>query len=115
MNWDQDNATYFGGSSSNFSDFVLLGIPESSLKTDNAECQFVTIKNSYASNISCESYINEIVNNSGNVEVSECNPEDIVFDTSVVLNSIVTEFGLTCKKAPVKNAIGSAYMVRGPP
>jgi MFS family permease len=41
----------------------------------------------------------------------QCNPENLIFDKSLVQNSIVSDFGLTCDRLKVKNAIGSVYMV----
>ena len=106
-----ENATYFSEEgSANFSKFVFLGIPESSLSTENSNCQFFSIGKSFE-NATCQTYVDQIENNSSNVELKECDSDGVVFDVSVVRNSIVTQFGLACKRAPIKNAVGSAYMV----
>ena len=60
---------------------------------------------------SCQFYLSEIDRNASDISLMECNPENLIFDQSLVRNSIVTDFGLTCDRLKVKNAIGSVYMV----
>lgn len=62
--------------------------------------------------ISCQTFINDIQTNiSGIIEEAKCNHDNLIFDTEVVLNSIVTEYGLTCDQKFIKNIIGAIYMV----
>ncbi len=97
-----------------FSDFVTAGIPSSVLEK-NGDCRYIGLTDlttdPSSSSESCEFYLSEIDRNASDVSLMECNPENLIFDKSLVQNSIVSDFGLTCDRLKVKNAIGSVYMV----
>ena len=60
---------------------------------------------------SCDFYLSEVGRNSSDIMLMECSTDDVIYDTSVIRSSIVTDFGLSCGKRHVKSIIGSVYMV----
>ena len=97
-----------------FSDFVTLGIPVSSL-VRNQECSYLGMLDltaePMASPESCDFYLSQIERNASDIRLMTCSTDQLIFDTTVVETSIVTEYGLTCFKSDAKNIIGSVFMV----
>ena len=95
-----------------FSEFVSAGIP-SSVLNKNGDCRYLGMSDltsdPMASSESCEFYLSEVTRNASDIGLMECS--ELIFDTSVVQNSIVTDFGLTCNNAHTKNVIGTTYMI----
>ena len=77
----------------------------------NASCLIYSYNLTDSNEKSCDTYISDIINNSTDIIQTTCSHEDLVFDQDVVLNSIVTEYGLTCGNKFIKNVIGAVYMV----
>ena len=99
------NATYSYESGS----FVTIATPSDSLGTD-ASCLVLNYVN-HSIDATCPAFLSDIENNSSFVKAQGCSHEGLVFDQKVVLNSVVTQYGLTCDNRFVKNVIGATYMV----
>jgi hypothetical protein len=93
---------------------VILATPETSLEKDYS-ChvyQPFGFNGSDASDTSCLQFLDVIRQNASDMFYdSECDKSRLIFDQTVVLNSIVTEYGLTCSLKYFKNIIGAIYMV----
>ena len=91
-----------------------MGIPSSAL-THSRECTYLGMSDltadPIASSESCDFYVSQIERNASDIRVMNCSPDQLVFDTSVVQSSIVTEYGLTCLKSDAKNIVGAVYMI----
>ena len=74
----------------------------------NDSCQIFAYDNETLSDeVTCQGFLDDI--ETKNLSLTKCN--SLVFDQEVVLNSIVTEYGLTCENQIIKNIIGATYMV----
>ena len=97
-----------------FPDFVRSGTPEFILKK-SGDCRYFSMNDLTSDPMSgpelCEFYLSEVGRNSSDIKLMECSANDIIYDTSLVRSSIVTDFGLSCGKRHIKSIIGSVYMV----
>ena len=76
-----------------------------------ASCEILTL-NHTIDHLDCKTYLKAIQNpESNDVITTQCPHEHLIFDHSVVEDSIVTEYGLTCDSKFIKNVIGAIYMV----
>jgi hypothetical protein len=113
LNFFVQYRTYYEDNSvGSFSEFVNAGIPNSVLNK-NGDCRYLGMSDltsdPMASPESCEFYLSEVTRNASDISLMECS--DLIFDTSIVQNSIVTDFSLTCNNAHAKNVIGTTYMI----
>lgn len=113
----QSNSTYFADTQGNFAEYVQLGIPKHLLEDGNS-CQYYGMKNlpnADPSHVlgkeSCDFYLSELQRNSTDLELMSCTSDDLLFDTTLVEDSLVTIYGLTCDRKWIKSLLGAIFMV----
>ena len=79
----------------------------------DASCYLYTLESKNETEENCDSYLQSITQNNSSMESIQCSKDNLIFDQSVVKNSIVTDYGLTCEDKFIKNIIGATYMVSG--
>ena len=99
-----------------FPEFVDFGIPEFVLeKSGGVDCRYfgmTGLTSEPTSGLeSCEFYLSEVSRNSTDISLMDCQTDTLIYDKSIVDNSIVTDFGLSCDRSSVKNVIGTTYMI----
>ena len=99
------NATY-DLTNGSFPNYVTLAINADDLESGSS----CNVKQYNGTIQDCQSFI-DILENSDQSGLYSAECSDLVFDQSVVLDSIVTQYGLTCDRQIIKNIIGAVYMV----
>ena len=95
-----DSPTYYG-------DFIKHVIPEKALNYSN-HCEFYALENFKVN--SCQEYV-DAVKKGENVYIKKCEPEDVIFDTSIVKNSVVTDYRFTCERSYLRGIYNATYML----
>lgn len=107
------NASYYDSSSSGLSvpslpDYAKKGIPKSTQEEQHI-CMYKAIEGVEITN--CQEYLDML--NCPNFTKTEkrCDKSQLVFDTSVVTSSVMSEYGLTCDDHYLRTIVGSTYML----
>ena len=107
------NVSYFGTENGTFAPFVEAGVTEE-FYTKNHD-QYLGFKSlttqPTASVESCEFYLSELKRNSVDIELKTCSIEDVVYDHSIVLNSIVTDFGLVWGRFSINKLVEVSFTI----
>lgn len=90
-----------------FPDYVTLATNADDLES-GASC---SVKQYNGTVQDCQSFIDILESSDHQSRIYSAECSDLVFDQSVVLDSIVTQYGLTCDRQIIKNIIGAVYMV----
>ena len=105
---ENPNAEY-SFTNDSFAEYVTLATNQNDLDSGTS-CKI--FQNDTYENLDCQTFLTLLKNPENNgLQYSECSHENLIFDHSVVEDSIVTEYGLTCDKKFIKNVIGTTYMV----
>ena len=94
-------------------DYAISGIPEITRGAEKHRCNYYAIDGAEftaePNEASCEKYLKDLKTDK-KIEKS-CSQSDLIFDTSIVTSSIVSEYDLTCGNFALRNIIGSTYML----
>ncbi len=90
-----------------YADFVLATVKD--VATKPRGCKKLQ-PSGYPGSFSCQDLISTIQKNVSAAEEVTCSREELIFDNSIVLDSVVTDFDLTCDDHFVRSVFNSLYL-----